>query len=118
MRLSHLSIDRPVLTLVLSSFIMVLGIISIPYLGVREFPAVDPPRISVSTNYPGADAEVIESQITEPIEESVNGVAGIRSLTSVSREGRSTITAEFDLSADLDAAANDVRGSRCRKRRS
>jgi len=109
MRLSHVSIDRPVLTLVLSLFVMVLGFISIPFLGVREFPAVDPPRITVSTSYPGADAEVIESQITEPLEESVNGVDGIRSLTSVSREGRSTITVEFDLSSDLDAAANDVR---------
>jgi multidrug efflux pump len=109
MRLSHVSIDRPVLTLVLSVFIMVLGLISIPFLGVREFPAVDPPRITVTTNYPGADAEVIESQITEPLEESVNGVDGIRSLTSVSREGRSSITVEFDLSSDLNAAANDVR---------
>ncbi len=109
MRLSHVSIDRPVLTLVLSIFIITLGFISVPFLGVREFPAVDPPRISVTTNYPGADAEVIESQITEPLEESVNGVAGVRTLTSVSREGRSTITVEFDLSADLDAAANDVR---------
>jgi multidrug efflux pump len=96
MRLSHVSIDRPVLTLVLSVFIMVLGLISIPFLGVREFPAVDPPRITVTTNYPGADAEVIESQITEPLEESVNGVDGIRSLTSVSREGRGSITVEFD----------------------
>jgi len=109
MRLSHISIDRPVLTLVASILIMVLGIIAIPFLGIREFPAVDPPSITVSTNYPGADAEVMESQITEPLEESVNGVDGIRSLTSVSREGRSTITVEFSLATDLNVAANDVR---------
>jgi multidrug efflux pump len=109
MRLSHLSIDRPVLTVVISLFITVLGIIAVPSLGVREFPAVDPPSITVNTSYAGASAEVIASQITEPLEQSVNGVDGIRSITSTSRQGSSAITVEFTLATDLDAAANDVR---------
>jgi multidrug efflux pump len=109
MKLSHFSIDRPVATLVVSLFVLVLGVIAIPGLGVREFPAVDPPTITISTSYAGASADVIESQITETLEESVNGVDGIRSITSTSREGNSSITVEFELSADLDAAANDVR---------
>jgi multidrug efflux pump len=109
MKLSRFSIDRPVATIVISLLIAVLGFIALPQLGVREFPAIDPPTITVSTSYAGASAEVIESQITDPIEESVNGVDGIRTITSVSREGNSSITVEFTLSADLDAAANDVR---------
>src|SRR5690606_18094570 len=78
-------------------------------LGVREFPSIDAPVITVSTSYLGASADVMESQITEPLERAVNAVAGIRTLTSVSREGRSTITVEFELGADLERAANDVR---------
>ena len=109
MSLSSLSIRRPVLATVMSIIIVLFGIIGYNYLGVREYPAVDPPFITVTTNYVGANADVIESQITEPLEESVNGIAGIRTLTSVSREGRSTITVEFDLDVDLEAAANDVR---------
>jgi multidrug efflux pump len=93
----------------MSLTIVIFGIIGYTYLGVREFPSVDPPIITVSTNYIGANADVIESQITEPLEESINGIAGIRSLTSVSRDGRSTITVEFDIDVDLEAAANDVR---------
>jgi multidrug efflux pump len=93
----------------MSIVIVLFGVISFFYLGVREYPSVDPPIVTVSTSYVGANAEVIESQITEPLEESVNGVAGIRTLTSVSREGRSTITVEFDLDLDLETAANDVR---------
>lgn len=108
-RISSLSIRRPVLASVMSIVIVLFGIISFFYLGVREYPSVDPPIVTVSTSYVGANAEVIESQITEPIEESVNGVAGIRTLTSVSREGQSTITVEFELEIDLEAAANDVR---------
>jgi multidrug efflux pump len=107
--LSSLSINRPVLAIVMSIVIMLFGIIGFNFLGVREYPSVDPPRISVSTSYTGANADVIESQITEPLEEYINGIAGIKSLTSVSRDGRSTITAEFDLDVDLEAAANDVR---------
>ncbi|NBB76368.1 MAG: MMPL family transporter [Bacteroidetes bacterium] len=109
MSLSSLSIRRPVLASVLSIIIVLFGAISFFYLGVREYPSVDPPIVTVSTNYIGANADVIESQITEPLEESVNGIAGIRTLTSVSREGRSTITVEFELEVDLETAANDVR---------
>lgn len=109
MSLSSISIRRPVLATVLSLVIILFGIIGFTRLGVREYPSVDPPVITVSTSYAGANADVVESQITEPIEESVNGIAGIRTITSVSREGRSTITIDFDLSIDLETAANDVR---------
>ena len=109
MSLSSLSIRRPVLAIVMSIAIVVFGIIGYTFLGVREYPSVDPPIITVSTTYTGANADVIESQITEPLEESINGIAGIRSLTSVSRDGRSTITVEFNIDVDLEAAANDVR---------
>jgi len=109
MSLSSISIRRPVLASVMSIVIVLFGFISIYYLGIREYPSVDPPIINVATNYIGANADVIESQITEPLEESINGVAGIRVLSSVSREGRSTITVEFDIDVDLEAAANDVR---------
>lgn len=109
MSLSSLSIRRPVLATVMSLVILLLGFIAFTFLGVREYPAVDPPIITVSTTYTGANADVIESQITEPLEEEVNGIAGIKTMTSVSREGRSTITVEFDLDIDLETAANDVR---------
>ena len=109
MSLSSLSIRRPVLAIVMSIAIVVLGLLGYTYLGVREYPSVDPPTITVSTAYTGANADVIESQITEPLEESINGIAGIRSLTSVSRDGRSTITVEFDIDVNLETAANDVR---------
>ena len=107
--LSTISINRPVLAMVMNIIIVIFGVIGFTLLGVREFPSVDPPVISVSTNYTGANAEIIESQITEPIEEALNSIAGIKTLTSVSRDGRSTVTAEFDLGVDLEAAANDVR---------
>jgi len=109
MSLSSVSIRRPVLAIVMSIIIVVFGLLSYTYLGVREYPSVDPPIITVSTAYIGANADVIESQITEPLEDQINGIAGIRSLTSVSRDGRSTITVEFDIDVDLEAAANDVR---------
>ena len=109
MSLSSISIQRPVLATVMSILIILFGLIGLVSLGVREYPSVDPPIITVSANYVGANADVIESQITEPLEESINGIDGIRTLTSVSRDGRSTITVEFDLSVDLEAAANDVR---------
>lgn len=107
--LSSLSIDRPVMATVFSVVIVLFGIIGFTTLGVREYPSVDPPVITVATNYVGANADVIESQITETLEEAINGIAGIRSLSSVSSDGRSNITVEFDLSVDLEAAANDVR---------
>ncbi len=109
MNISSISIERPVLATVISIFIVLFGIIGFTYLGVREYPSVDPPIITVTTNYTGANADIIESQITEPLEESINGIAGIRSLTSISSDGRSTITVEFELDVDLEAAANDVR---------
>ncbi len=109
MTLYSLSIRRPVLAIVMSMVIVLFGLIGFSQLGVREFPSVDPPVITVSTNYRGANTDVIESQITEPLEDSINGIAGIRTLTSVSREGRSTITVEFELGSDLERAANDVR---------
>ncbi|MCB0802707.1 MAG: efflux RND transporter permease subunit [Flavobacteriales bacterium] len=109
MSLSSISIRRPVLATVFSLVILLFGIIGFNFLGVREYPSVDPPIITVATNYTGANADVIETQITEPLEESINGIAGIRTLSSVSRDGRSTISVEFDLSFDLDDAANDVR---------
>ena len=109
MTLAALSIRRPVFTIVLSLLITLLGVIGFVHLGVREFPAVDPPTLTITTSYPGADSEVIETQITEPLEEAVNSVAGIRTLTSTSREGASQITVEFTLETDLDTAAADVR---------
>jgi multidrug efflux pump len=109
MSLSSVSVDRPVLATVMSVVIMIFGLISLSRLGVREYPSVDPPLISVTTNYIGAPPEVTEAQITEPLEEKLNAIAGVRTLTSVSREGRSTIIVEFDLGMDLEAAANDVR---------
>ncbi len=109
MDLAAFSIRRPVFTLVLSLLITILGGLSFLRLGVREFPAIDPPTLSIATSYPGAGAEIIEVQITEPLEEAVNSVAGIRTLTSTSREGSSQITVEFTLDTDLDTAASDVR---------
>jgi len=103
------SINRPVLTIVLSLLVLLFGIIGFGFLGVREFPSVDPPVITVTTTYTGANADVIETQITEPLESSINGIAGIRSISSVSSDGRSNITVEFNLGTDLEAAANDVR---------
>lgn len=109
MNLASLSINRPVLATVMSIAVVIFGFIGFSYLGVREFPSVDPPIITVTTNYPGANADIIESQITERLEENINEVQGIRTMTSVSSDGRSTITVEFELSSDMDAAANDVR---------
>lgn len=107
--LSNLSINRPVLAMVFSLVIILFGFIGFSYLGVREFPSVDPPVISVSTSYVGANSDVVESQITEPLEDAINGIAGIRTISSSSREGRSNISIEFELGVDLEAAANDVR---------
>ncbi len=102
-------IDRPVLATVVSILIVLFGVIGYTFLGVREYPSVDPPVVTVSTSYPGANAEVIESQITEPLEESINGIAGIRTLSSSSRDGSSNISVEFEIGTDMEAAANDVR---------
>ncbi len=117
MSLASISISRPVLSTVISIVILLFGIIGFTYLGLRDYPVVDPPVISVSTNYIGANAQVVESQITEPLEESINGIQGIRSLSSTSADGRSTITVEFEIGSDLDAAANDVRDKVSRAQR-
>ncbi|MDR0895539.1 MAG: efflux RND transporter permease subunit [Prevotellaceae bacterium] len=117
MNISELSIRRPVLATVLTLVILLFGFIGYTYLGVREYPSVDNPIISVSCSYPGANADVIENQITEPIEQNVNGIPGIRSLTSVSSYGNSRITVEFELSVDLETAANDVRDKVSRAQR-
>ncbi len=109
MNISSLSINRPVLATVISILLVLFGVIGYTFLGIREFPSIDPPVVTVSTSYVGANADVIESQISEPLEESINGIAGIRSLTSVSSDGRSNITVEFELGVDMEAAANDVR---------
>src|SRR5688572_9976363 len=109
MRLAEISIRRPVFTIVLSILITLSGAIALTRLGVREYPSVDPPTIAITTAYAGAAAEVVQAQITEPIEEALNTVAGIETLTSTSREGASQISAEFSLDTNLETAASDVR---------
>jgi multidrug efflux pump len=109
MSLSTLSIKRPVFTIVMNLSIVLFGIIGYSFLGVREFPSIDPAQISIRTNYSGANADIIESQITEPIEKSINSIEGIRNITSTSTQGSSSITVEFNLDKDLETAANDVR---------
>lgn len=109
MSLSSTCIKRPVFATVMNIILMLVGCVGMVFLGVRDYPSVDPPIISVSTSFPGANADVIETQITEPLEAAVNGIPGIRSLTSTSRDGRSYITVEFQLEVDLETAANDVR---------
>lgn len=117
MNISELSIRRPVLATVLVLIIILFGVVGYTSLGVREYPSVDNPIISVSASYPGANAEVIENQITEPLEQQINGIPGIRSLSSVSQYGSSRITVEFELSVDLETAANDVRDKVSRAQR-
>lgn len=117
MNISELSIRRPVLATVMTLIILLFGFIGYNYLGVREYPSVDNPIISVSCSYAGANADVIENQITEPLEQNINGIPGIRSLTSVSQQGQSRITVEFELSVDLETAANDVRDKVSRAQR-
>jgi multidrug efflux pump len=109
MNISELSLRRPVLATVLNILIVLFGVIGFTYLGVRDYPAIDPPNVSVRTQYPGANAEIVESQITEPLEKAINGIAGVRNITSTNSQGVSSINVEFDLSIDLEAAANDVR---------
>ncbi|PXX31688.1 efflux RND transporter permease subunit [Arenibacter sp. ARW7G5Y1] len=109
MNLSTISIKRPVLTIVMNLTIILFGIIGFNYLGVREFPSIDPAQVSVRTNYSGANADIIESQITEPLEKAINSIDGIRNLTSSSIQGSSSISIEFNLDKNLEDAANDVR---------
>lgn len=109
MKFSEIAIKRPVLAIVLNIVIIIFGAIGYKFLGVREFPAIDPPNITVRTSYTGANAEIIESEITEVLEKSINGIQGIRTISSSSSLGTSSITVEFDLNTDLEQAANDVR---------
>ncbi len=109
MNISELSLKRPVLATVMSLALILFGVIGFNFLGIREYPAIDPPLISVNTSYAGANADIIESQITEPLEKSINGIPGIRTITSSSSVGSSTISVEFNLTTNLEAAANDVR---------
>jgi hydrophobe/amphiphile efflux-1 (HAE1) family protein len=109
MDLASLSVKRPVLAVVMSVIIVLFGAIGFNYLGIREFPSVDPPVITVRTSYTGANADVIQSQITEPLEKAINGIDGIRSISASSNQGSSIITVEFNLNSNLEAAANDVR---------
>lgn len=97
------------MAIVLNIIIVIFGLIGFDSLGVRDYPSIDPPIINVRTSYAGANPDIIESQITEPLEKSINSVAGIKSISSTSALGSSNITVEFDLGADLEAAANDVR---------
>lgn len=117
MNISELSIRRPVLATVLTVIILLFGMIGYTTLGVREYPSVDNPIISVTCSYSGANADVIENQITEPLEQNINGIPGIRSLSSVSQQGQCRITVEFELSVDLETAANDVRDKVSRAQR-
>jgi len=109
MSLPSISLRRPVLAIVLNIIIVIFGIIGFSFLGVRDYPSIDPPIINVRTSYAGANPDIVESQITEPLEKSINGIAGIKNISSTSAQGASNITVEFDLGVDLEAAANDVR---------
>lgn len=109
MNISHFSLRRPVFAIVMNLIIILFGVIGYKFLGVRDYPAIDPPNISVRTSYPGANADIIEAQITEPLEKAINGIAGIKNITSLSSQGNSNITVEFELGENLEAAANDVR---------
>ena len=109
MNLSEISIKRPVLAVVCSIVIIIFGAIGYSFLGVREYPAIDPPVVNVRTSYLGANAEIIEQQITEPLEKAINGVEGVKNIVSSSAQGSSNITVEFELGVDLEKAANDVR---------
>ena len=109
MNLSDIALKRPVGTTVISLFIVLFGMVGFTFLGIRQYPAIDPPVITVRTSYTGANAEIIESQITEPLEKSINGIEGVKSISSTSAIGSSSITVEFTLGSDLEKAANDVR---------
>ncbi len=109
MNISELSLRRPVMAFVMNIIILLFGVIGFNFLGVRDYPAIDPPNVNVRTSYSGANADIIESQITEPLEKSINGIAGIKNISSTSNVGNSNINIEFELSVNLETAANDVR---------
>lgn len=109
MFLSRISIQRPILATMMNLVVVLFGIIGLSRLPVRELPDIDPPIVSVSTIYPGANAQVVETEVTERLEEAINNIEGIKTLRSESREGVSNISIEFDLSREIDVAAQDVR---------
>ena len=109
MILSNLSVKRPVFATVLNLLIIIFGIVAFTDLPLREYPDIDSPIVSISTNYSGASAAIIETKITQPLEDRISGISGVKNITSTSRNGRSNISIEFELSRDIDAAANDVR---------
>ncbi|HQS05056.1 MAG TPA: efflux RND transporter permease subunit, partial [Daejeonella sp.] len=109
MSLSTTSIKRPVLAIVMNLLLVLFGVIGFNFLGVREFPSIDPPIVSVRTSYPGANSDIIESQITEPLEKAINSIEGIKNMSSSSNQGTSNINIEFNLDKELEEAANDVR---------
>lgn len=118
MNLADISLKRPVFAIVINLAIILFGLIGYMFLGIRDYPAIDPPNISVSTSYAGANSDIIESQITEPLEKAINGIQGVKNITSSSSQGRSNINVEFELGSDLEAAANDVRDKVSRAARS
>ncbi|MCW5913626.1 MAG: efflux RND transporter permease subunit [Chitinophagaceae bacterium] len=118
MNLADISLKRPVFAIVINLAIILFGLIGYKFLGIRDYPAIDPPNISVSTSYAGANSDIIESQITEPLEKAINGIQGVKNITSSSSQGRSNINVEFELGSDLEAAANDVRDKVSRAARS
>ena len=109
MWLSDTAVKRPVFASVVNLLLIVFGLVAISLLSLREYPDIDPPIVSVNTSYPGASAEIIETRITQLLEDRISGIEGIKNINSSSRNGRSSISIEFNLSRDIDAAANDVR---------
>jgi len=109
MTLSDFAVKRPVASIVMSLIIVLFGVVGYNFLGVRLYPAIDPPTINVQTSYAGANSEIMESQITEPLEKAINGIEGVKTISSSSTVGSSNITVEFNVGADLEKAANDVR---------
>src|ERR1051325_6478061 len=109
MSLPSVSLRRPVMAIVLNLVILIFGAIGFHFLGIRDYPSIDPPIINVRTAYAGANPDIVENQITEPLEKAINGIAGIKNISSTSAQGNSNITVEFELGEDLEAAANDVR---------
>ena len=109
MTLSDFAVKRPVASIVMSLIIVLFGVVGFNFLGVRLYPAIDPPTINVQTSYAGANSEIMESQITEPLEKAINGIEGVKTISSSSTVGSSNITVEFNVGADLEKAANDVR---------
>ncbi|MCC2616415.1 efflux RND transporter permease subunit [Aestuariibacter halophilus] len=109
MLLSDVAVKRPVFASVVNLLLIVFGLVAISFLSLREYPDIDPPIVSINTNYPGASANIVETRITQLLEDRISGIEGIKNITSTSRNGRSNISIEFNLSRDIDAASNDVR---------